>query len=86
MTTTAILFVGALTLLVGFALGTRFAELSLRQRERRLAQQRRALRDATTGVRVQAQRDAEYGPVRRVHDGVPDQRLEETPKHPEPIG
>jgi hypothetical protein len=50
--TTTFLFVGALVLLVGFVLGTRFAELSLRQRERRLAQQRCALREATAGARA----------------------------------
>ncbi|HZZ52455.1 MAG TPA: hypothetical protein VFE65_36615 [Pseudonocardia sp.] len=86
MTTTTLLFVGALVLLAGFVLGTRFAELSLRQRERRLALQRRALRDATAGIRAQAQRDEEHGPVHRVPDGAPDQRPSDMPKHPEPIG
>lgn len=84
--TTTFLFVGALVLLVGFVLGTRFAELSLRQRERRLAQQRCALREATAGARAQARRDAEHSSVHRVHDGGPEDELGEMRKHANPSG
>jgi hypothetical protein len=51
MELTVTLVVGAATLLllVGFVLGARFEETNLELRERRLARQRRALREAAAG-------------------------------------
>jgi hypothetical protein len=45
------LVVAAVSLLMGFVLGNRFAELDMELRERRVARQRQALHDAFTEQR-----------------------------------
>ncbi|HEY1968593.1 MAG TPA: hypothetical protein VGH89_11655 [Pseudonocardia sp.] len=54
MTTAVMLLAGSAVLLFGFVLGTRFAEMNMEARERRLARQRRALQDASAALRRRA--------------------------------
>jgi len=51
MELTVVLVVIGVALLLGFVIGNRFAELDLRQRERRIARQRRMLHEATSELR-----------------------------------
>jgi hypothetical protein len=49
-----VVLAGALAMLIGFVLGTRFAEEDLRMRERRLARQRQELHEARVALRGRA--------------------------------
>lgn len=92
MTPALMLLAGSALLLLGFVLGTRFAEMNMEARERRLARQRRALQDASAALRRRAAAyevepwpitgDMDRQPGRgRDTDGQPDR----SPRHPEAI-
>jgi hypothetical protein len=51
MEITALLVVAVVSLLMGFVLGNRFAEVDMELRERRVARQRQALHEASNELR-----------------------------------